>query len=122
MIAGKVYAGLKVHPDKENIIKPLGNTVIIENINTHKQYFLQGHTDDVSCLAVSKSGRYLASGQVTHMGFKVGLKEYYNHIQLLFGSMYILSQVKIMIVFSPNVPAKFLRVETCMHVVCTCCM
>lgn len=67
---GKVYAGLKVHPDKENIIKPLGNTVIIENINTHKQYFLQGHTDDVSCLAVSKSGRYLASGQVTHMGFK----------------------------------------------------
>ena len=40
-------------------------------MNTKKQEFLTGHTNNVSCLAVSKSGRYLASGQITHMGFKV---------------------------------------------------
>ena len=32
--------------------------------------FLQGHTDRVSCVAVSRSGRYLASGQVTHQGYR----------------------------------------------------
>jgi hypothetical protein len=36
---------------------------------THAQEFLQGHTDRVSALALSRSGRYLASGQVTHLGF-----------------------------------------------------
>ena len=43
-------------------------------MNTKKQEFLTGHTNNVSCLAVSKSGRYLASGQVTHMGFKVKIQ------------------------------------------------
>ncbi|XP_033117800.1 cilia- and flagella-associated protein 52-like [Anneissia japonica] len=70
---GSVHAGLKVHPDRENIVYPLGNVVIIEHIQTHKQSFLTGHTNDVSCLAISKSGRYIASGQITHMGFKADL-------------------------------------------------
>ena len=34
-----------------------------------KQEFLQGHTNRVSALAVSKSGKYLASGQLSPMGF-----------------------------------------------------
>lgn len=68
---GSVYAGLKVHPDREHFIYPLGNTVIVEHITSHRQYFLTGHTNDVSCIAVSNSGKYLASGQITHMGFKV---------------------------------------------------
>ena len=46
------------------MIYPLGCTVIIRNLNTRKQEFLTGHSNNVSCLAVSKSGRYLASGQV----------------------------------------------------------
>jgi hypothetical protein len=33
------------------------------------QEFLQGHTDKVSCIALSPSGRYLASGQSTYLGF-----------------------------------------------------
>ncbi|XP_070579439.1 cilia- and flagella-associated protein 52-like [Ptychodera flava] len=70
---GKVPNGLKVHPDCKNLIYPLGNTVIIEDVVSHKQSFLSGHTDDVSCIAVSKSGNYLASGQVTHMGFKANI-------------------------------------------------
>ena len=46
------------------MIYPLGTTVIIQDLNTRKQEFLNGHSNNVSCLAVSKSGRYLASGQV----------------------------------------------------------
>lgn len=32
------------------------------------QEFLQGHTDRVTALALSRDGRLLASGQVTHLG------------------------------------------------------
>ena len=63
-IPGSVPHGLLVHPDGEHLIYPLGCTVVIENIKTHEQNFLSGHTNDVSCLAVSKSGKYVASGQV----------------------------------------------------------
>ncbi|KAI8512301.1 Cilia- and flagella-associated protein 52 [Branchiostoma belcheri] len=68
--AGDVPGGLIVHPDRQHMVYPLGCTVIIQDIVSSKQYFLSGHTNDVRCLAVSKSGNYLASGQVTHMGFK----------------------------------------------------
>lgn len=48
----------------------LGCNVIIEKIaGKQSQTFLEGHTDFVSCVAVSKSGRFIASGQQTHMGF-----------------------------------------------------
>lgn len=68
---GHVFSGLKVHPDREHIIYPLGCTVIIKSLRNGKQDFLHGHTNNVSCISVSKSGRYIASGQVTFMGFKV---------------------------------------------------
>ncbi|KAI2663503.1 Cilia- and flagella-associated protein 52 [Labeo rohita] len=67
---GHVFSGLKVHPDKEHLIYPLGCTVIIKSLKSGRQTFLHGHTNNVSCISVSKSGRYIASGQVTFMGFK----------------------------------------------------
>ncbi|XP_002736733.1 cilia- and flagella-associated protein 52-like [Saccoglossus kowalevskii] len=67
---GNIPGGLKVHPNRQHVVYALGNTVIVEDITSHQQCFLSGHTNDVSCLTVSKSGNYLASGQVTHMGFK----------------------------------------------------
>ncbi|KAM4691350.1 cilia- and flagella-associated protein 52 [Rhinophrynus dorsalis] len=70
---GNVLSGLISHPDREHLIYPLGCTVIIESLVKHKQHFLQGHTNNVSCVAVSKSGKYLASGQVTYMGFKADI-------------------------------------------------
>jgi cilia- and flagella-associated protein 52 len=70
-LPGLVPDGLKVHPDGKHIIYPVGCTVVIENISTKKQEFLSGHSNNISCLAVSKSGRFIASGQVTYMGFKV---------------------------------------------------
>ncbi|KAG6547354.1 hypothetical protein Mapa_011291 [Marchantia paleacea] len=37
------------------------------------QEFLQGHTNRVSVVACSKSGRYLASGQLSHQGFSAAI-------------------------------------------------
>uniref|UniRef100_A0A8C8GFZ8 Cilia- and flagella-associated protein 52 n=1 Tax=Oncorhynchus tshawytscha TaxID=74940 RepID=A0A8C8GFZ8_ONCTS len=42
----------------------------LRSLKDGKQEFLHGHTNNVSCVTVSKSGRYIASGQVTFMGFK----------------------------------------------------
>ncbi|KAF4080329.1 hypothetical protein AMELA_G00169070 [Ameiurus melas] len=67
---GHVFSGLQVHPDREHLIYPLGCTLIIKNLRDWKQDFLQGHTNNVSCVSVSRSGKYIASGQVTFMGFK----------------------------------------------------
>lgn len=42
--------------------------VVIEDLTTNKQELLSDYKT-VSCVAVSKSGKYLASGEETHMGF-----------------------------------------------------
>ena len=59
---GKVTGGLVLHPDGRTLIYPLGATVVVKELgDTFAQTFLQGHTDEVSCLTVSPDGRYLAS-------------------------------------------------------------
>lgn len=63
--------GLRVHPDKQHVVYPLGNKVTIQNWATKKQEFLNGHTNIVSAIDVSRSGKYVASGQINHIGFKV---------------------------------------------------
>ena len=50
------------------------STVVIKNVFENTQAFLQGHTDRVSCLAVSSDGKRLASGQDIEMGFKVRVR------------------------------------------------
>ncbi|KAM7008827.1 cilia- and flagella-associated protein 52 [Tautogolabrus adspersus] len=67
---GHVISGLRVHPDREHLIYPLGSTVILKRIKDGKQEFLQGHTNNISCISVSNSGSYIASGQVNFTGFK----------------------------------------------------
>lgn len=67
---GTVENGLIVHPDGRTLIYPLGSTIVLrDKKDPRAQEFLQGHSDKVSCLALSRSGRYLASGQITYMGF-----------------------------------------------------
>ncbi|KAG5279889.1 hypothetical protein AALO_G00082690 [Alosa alosa] len=67
---GHVFSGMVAHPDREHLIYCLGCNVIIKSLLTNKKDILYGHTNNVSCVTVSKSGRYVASGQVTFMGFK----------------------------------------------------
>ena len=47
--------------------------MVVEDMQTHKQIFLAGHTNAVTCFAIGNSGKYIASGQVTHMGFKADI-------------------------------------------------
>ncbi|NXO05333.1 CFA52 protein, partial [Rhinopomastus cyanomelas] len=70
---GHVPCGLICHPDMEHVLYPLGCTVIIQELDSKKQTFLHGHTNNVSCVAVSRNGKYIASGQVTFMGFKANI-------------------------------------------------
>ena len=69
MCAGDVPQGLKVHPNQRHIIYPLGSTIVVKDVVEDSQTFLQGHNNEVSCMAISNDGKLLASGQKTHMGF-----------------------------------------------------
>ena len=53
------------------MVYAIGCNIVIENLQTRRQEFLVGHNNNVSCIAISKSGRFIATGQVTYMGFKV---------------------------------------------------
>jgi len=68
---GRVPHGLVLHPNDQHLIYPLGSTIVVRDLVNHTQTFLHrgGHDRAVSCLAISASGKWLASGQETHMGF-----------------------------------------------------
>jgi len=69
--SGTVPGGFILHPDERRLIHPVGSTVVVREVaNPNSQRFLHGHSDSVTCLALSPSGRFLASGQRTHMGFQ----------------------------------------------------
>ncbi|KAM4674142.1 cilia- and flagella-associated protein 52 [Amazona ochrocephala] len=70
---GHVPFGLICHPNKQHMLYPLGCTVVIQDLDSKKQVFLHGHTDNVSCIAVSRDGVYVASGEVAFMGFKADI-------------------------------------------------
>jgi len=55
---------------------------VVEKVANKQQEFLTGHTNTVSCLALSRTGDFIASGQVTYMGFKVKIQTLADHIQV----------------------------------------
>ncbi|KFM58842.1 WD repeat-containing protein 16, partial [Stegodyphus mimosarum] len=67
---GKIRNGLVFHCDKKHIAYAAGQTVMVRDIGNGKEYRLSGHSNTVSCIAVSKDGSLLASGQENFMGFK----------------------------------------------------
>ena len=94
--------GLLVHPDKEHIVYPLGNTIVVKNLSTHLQRFLSGHNDNVSCVAISKTGCNIASGQHTHMGFKAEVIVW-NYQEMRIYCRLLLHKVTVeALAFSPN--------------------
>ncbi|XP_047143851.1 cilia- and flagella-associated protein 52 isoform X1 [Hydra vulgaris] len=100
--AGKVPGGLLVHPDEKHIVYPLGNTIVVKNLSTHLQRFLSGHNDNVSCVTISKTGYYIASGQQTHMGFKAEVI-IWNYQEMQINCRLLLHKVNVeAIAFSPN--------------------
>lgn len=69
--AGKVQGGLQWHANGTHLVYALGSTVIIKSLVDGSQSFLMGHTGVVTALALSKCGRFIASGQQSVMGAKV---------------------------------------------------
>lgn len=62
--AGALRNGLALHPDDRHILYALGSSIVIRELGVSKEHeFMQGHTETVTCLVVSKSGRLVASGQ-----------------------------------------------------------
>lgn len=61
--SGDYSNGLIYTLDRKYIIYSLGLTVVIKNLRLNTQAFLHGHTDNVTCLAISHDGTKLASGQ-----------------------------------------------------------
>jgi len=74
--AGSVKNGFRLHPDGESQIYALGSAVVISSLSRANSQpaqdeegekprakILHGHAGEVSALAVSSSGRYLASGE-----------------------------------------------------------
>jgi len=71
---GHVPGGLHIHPGGKHLLYALGSCIVIREIgNPQNTAFLMGHNDRVCCVQVSKSGKYVASGQVTHMGFQADI-------------------------------------------------
>jgi len=62
---------LQWHANGTHIVYALGSTVIIKSLVDGSQSFLTGHTGVVCALALSKCGRFIASGQQSVMGAKV---------------------------------------------------
>ncbi|KAL9956202.1 hypothetical protein ACROYT_G037646 [Oculina patagonica] len=133
--AGEVPGGLLVNCDREHLIYPLGNKIVVEEIKEDKkaasgtgsrgsatkvnskskstpndrkmrQRLLSGQGDKglaVSCLAVSKSGKYLASGEKTHMGFKADVILWDFERGTIIHTLDPLHKVKVeALAFSPN--------------------
>jgi len=68
--SGTVPAGLQYTPCGRYLVYPLGSIIVLKNIKTNNQAFLEAHTNNVSCLAVSPDGTKLATGQVSLGGVK----------------------------------------------------
>ncbi|KAK2579213.1 hypothetical protein KPH14_008184 [Odynerus spinipes] len=67
---GLTKNALRLHPDQQHLIYPMGNKVTIKDVPTGEQSFLTGHTNLISAVCVSPCGNFVASGQINHLGFK----------------------------------------------------
>lgn len=70
---GTVRGGLLVHPDNTHLVYSLGCNIIVENLSTNAQSILSEHSNSVTCLVIDPTGKYIASGQKTYMGFKADI-------------------------------------------------
>ncbi len=61
---GKYQDTVDFHPtQKDSLIYNIGGLLVIENVqDKHQQQFLRGHDMEISTIAVSNSGKLMATG------------------------------------------------------------
>lgn len=63
--SGKVLGGMKLTPCGGYMVYPLGSILVVRSMTgKNKQAFLEGHTSEISCVAMSSDGTRIVSGQV----------------------------------------------------------
>ena len=62
--SGSYRNTIHYHPTaKDTLIYNIGGLLVIEDLHDkHKQEFLRGHDMEISCIAVSPNGKFLATG------------------------------------------------------------
>jgi len=61
---GSAKSPLHVHPNGNDVVYAQGGCIVIADLrDPHKQSFLRGHDDTVTCLALSATGKHVVSGQ-----------------------------------------------------------
>eukprot|EP01083_Nonionella_stella_P226586 804550_1 len=56
---------LQLHPNGKEFIAVSGACIVVSDLtDPHKQLFLRGHDDFITCVDISKSGKMIASGQI----------------------------------------------------------
>lgn len=62
--SGLINKSVYLHPNQKDFVMIAGASIIVGDLtDPHNQYFLRGHDDQITCLAISNSGSLIASGQ-----------------------------------------------------------
>jgi hypothetical protein len=59
-----VAGGLVAHPNGQHVVYPMGTKLVVQDWESGDQSLLEGHTSEISAVAVSTCGKFLASGQI----------------------------------------------------------
>ncbi len=68
---GKIARALHYTPCGKYVVYPLGSFIVLKNLVSEREGFLDGHSQEITCVAMSHDGNRLASGQVHFTGVKV---------------------------------------------------
>ena len=77
---GTIKNGLRCDPSGSKAYYPLGSSVTVRHVAAGGgQEFLTGHTHPIGCLALSNSGKFLATGEKHMIGSKVLISQKINY-------------------------------------------
>lgn len=61
--SGTIVQSAYLHPNGKDFVYIAGGCIVVCDLNDpHQQTFLRGHDNQITCIALSLSGRLLASG------------------------------------------------------------
>jgi WD40 repeat protein len=100
--SGQVRDSLSYTPCGKYLVYPLGSFVVIKSTRTGKESFLDGHSRDVSCISLSRDGKWIASGQVNISGVKADViiwdlteaKKLNDESQIMIGNRTLIHRIK----------------------------